>query len=88
MPFKLDQFKENGLSEQSSVKNIIMVDRGTCSFAHKVRNIEVFGAGLAVIADNQDEFTETIVMGDDGTGHDIKIPSYIILKNDADKIKA
>jgi len=65
-----------------------MVDRGSCSFAHKVRNIEIFGGGLAVIADNEVETTENIVMGDDGTGHDIKIPSYIINKNAADKIKS
>jgi len=65
-----------------------MVDRGTCSFAHKVRNIEIFGAGLAIIADNHDEFSENIIMGDDGTGHDIRIPSYLINKKSADKIKA
>ncbi|CDW89350.1 UNKNOWN [Stylonychia lemnae] len=88
LPFKLEDFNGDELAEQASVKDIIMVDRGLCSFVAKVRNIEAFGVHLAVIADTVNEFTEAIVMGDDGTGHDIKIPAYIIKSTDAEKIKA
>jgi hypothetical protein len=64
-----------------------MVDRGTCSFVTKVRNIEKLGIKFAVIADTQEEESENLIMTDDGTGHSINIPSFIIRKKDADMIK-
>lgn len=65
-----------------------MVDRGTCSFVAKVRNLEKLGLKLAVIADTQEEDSENLIMSDDGTGHSITIPSFIIRKKDADIMKA
>jgi hypothetical protein len=60
-----------------------MVDRGNCSFVTKVRNIEKFGIQLAIIADTQEEDTENLIMTDDGSGHSINIPSFIIRKKEA-----
>lgn len=64
-----------------------MVDRGSCTFVKKVKNIEDYGIKLAIIADDRDEYTENLIMADDGNGHSITIPSFIINKKDADKIK-
>ena len=66
---------------------VIMVDRGGCTFVTKVRNIEKLGIQMALIADDQVENIEYLIMADDGSGHRINIPSFIIMKNDADHIK-
>lgn len=79
-----------------------MVDRGGCTFVKKVRNAQRSGAAGVLIADNtclcsdkdclsnntiaQCESTEPI-MADDGSGADISIPSFLMFKHDADKIK-
>ena len=67
---------------------IILVMRGGCTFVKKVRNIEKTGIKLAIIADNKDEHSEDLIMSDDGTGQSITIPSFIIRKQDAQKIIA
>lgn len=82
---------------------ILMVDRGDCTFVQKVRNAQRAGAAAVLIADSvclcgatdcdfgpeQDICeTEEPIMADDGSGADISIPSFLIFKQDADKIKA
>ena len=82
---------------------ILMVDRGDCTFVQKVRNAQRAGAAAVIIADNtclcgatdckfgpnQDECeSEEPIMADDGSGADISIPSFLLFKQDADKIKA
>jgi hypothetical protein len=52
-----------------------------------VRNIEKLGVKMAIIADDKEESTELLIMGDDGTGHSVNIPSFIIRKKEADIIK-
>ena len=74
-------------NEDSDLTPIIMVDRGVCSFVTKVRNIEKLGIKLAVVADNQEEESENLIMTDDGSGHSIGIPSFIVRKKDADVFK-
>jgi hypothetical protein len=66
---------------------IIMVDRGTCSFVTKTRNVQNLGGHLALIVDNSDEQIETILMADDGSGSDINIPAILISKRDGDILK-
>jgi len=82
---------------------ILMIDRGGCSFVEKVRNAQHAGAAGAIIADNicvcdDDECMKTLkdgdtceqtepTMSDDGSGGDIKIPSFLMYKHDADVIK-
>lgn len=43
---------------------------------------------MALIADNKEfEDPEKLLMSDDGTGKSIKIPTFLIAKNDSVKIK-
>jgi PA domain len=80
---------------------ILMVDRGDCTFVQKVRNAQRIGAAAVLIADNtcqctaveckleegeECEGTEPI-MADDGSGSDVTIASFLVFKQDADKIK-
>lgn len=79
----------------------LLVDRGGCSFVEKVRNAQKDNATAVLIADNTClcTFPEDVcsadqvcedgepTMDDDGTGDDIRIPSMLLLKPDADKIK-
>ena len=59
---------------------IVVVLRGECSFVTKVRNAERAGASLLVVADHQKEDVKNVIMGDDGTGTGIRIPSMLIGK--------
>ena len=66
---------------------IILVDRGECSFVAKVRNAERAGASLVVVIDNRAENITNVIMGDDGTGTGIRIPSMLIGRQDGVKLK-
>jgi hypothetical protein len=79
---------------------ILMVDRGSCTFTTKVRNAQRSGAAGVIIADDsclcsagpacvsEEECEEREpIMADDGSGHDISIPSFLMFKQDADKLK-
>jgi len=82
---------------------ILMVDRGECTFVHKVRNAQKVGAAGVLISDttclcsfkdkckpeNEDDLCEQFepVMADDGSGADISIPAFLLFKQDADLIK-
>lgn len=59
---------------------IVIVQRGDCSFVTKVRNAERAGASLLVVVDNNQEDIKNVIMGDDGTGTGIRIPSMLIGK--------
>ncbi|KAL3904165.1 MAG: hypothetical protein SGILL_010173, partial [Bacillariaceae sp.] len=82
---------------------ILMVDRGSCTFVKKVRNAQRTGAAGVIIADNTCLCSDTEcvaasdnpscetsepIMADDGSGADISIPSFLMFKVDADKVKA
>lgn len=93
---------ENGVMKPWESPFILMVDRGGCTFVKKVRNAQRAGAAGVIIADNaclcsdqacmtamgttQCETAEPI-MADDGSGADISIPSFLMFKVDADKVK-
>jgi len=82
---------------------ILMANRGSCTFQTKVRNAQRVGAAALIVADNacrcSDEVAglcnsrgatcekESPFMGDDGSGHDIHIPSMLMSKHDAESIK-
>lgn len=66
---------------------IVIVDRGECTFVTKVRNIEKLGVKLAIIVDDREEYSENLIMADDGTGHSINIPAFIVRKKDGNIIK-
>ncbi len=42
---------------------------------------------MAIIVDDKEENTEDLIMADDGTGHSVNIPSFIIRKKEGDLIK-
>ena len=86
--FTQQDFRNDFLfDEDSDLSPVVMVERGGCTFVTKVRNIEKLGIKLAIIADNQTEDTENLIMADDGTGHSINIPSFIIRKKEADILR-
>ena len=88
-PYRNEDFPSSFFAdEESDLNPIIMADRGNCSFVSKVRNIERQGVKLAIITDNLEEDSENLIMSDDGTGHSINIPSFIIRKKESDLIKA
>ena len=61
---------------------IVITKRGNCSFVTKVRNAERAGASLLVVVDNNLENVKNVIMGDDGTGTGIRIPSMLIGKEE------
>ena len=60
---------------------VILVERGSCTFVTKVRNVEKAGANVAIIGDTKSEKSEVYIMTDDGSGHSINIPSFFVPKN-------
>ncbi len=74
-------------SQDSDLSPVVIVDRGDCTFVTKVRNIEKLGVKMAIIVDDKEENSEFLIMADDGSGHSINIPSYIVRKKEGDIIK-
>lgn len=66
---------------------IIMVDRGTCTYVTKTRNVQNIGGHLALIVNNMNGSIDNVLLNDDGTGSDIMIPTVLISKEDGGKIK-
>jgi hypothetical protein len=66
---------------------IVLVERGTCTFVTKVRNVEKAGANAAIIIDNIIEPRKKVIMSDDGSGHTIGIPSFIVPKKVGESLK-
>ena len=73
--------------EDTIPTKILLLDRGDCSFVAKVRNAERAGASLVVVIDNKVENVTNVIMGDDGTGVGIRIPSMLIGKTDGEILK-
>ncbi|KAL3923352.1 MAG: hypothetical protein SGILL_001704 [Bacillariaceae sp.] len=80
---------------------LLLVDRGDCSFVEKIRNAQRDNATAVLIADNtclcsiegscdEGEECEKVepTMDDDGTGVDIHIPSLLLFKPDADRLRS
>lgn len=85
---KMDATEDTSNDPNETKKTkIIMVERGECSFVQKVRNAERAGASLVVVIDNKTEDIEKAVMGDDGTGTGIRVPSMLIGKEHGKKLK-
>lgn len=66
---------------------IVMVNRGTCKFIEKARNIQNAGGKVALIVNNDDTDPTSVIMSDDGTGSDIMIPLVLISKKDGEILK-
>ena len=92
LPFTEDMFNEDARKALYYDKvvvelPVILIDRGNCTFVTKVRNVEKAGANVAIIGDDRFEFSELLVMSDDGSGHSINIPSFLVRKETADQFK-
>ena len=74
-------------SQDAFAVKIVLVDRGNCSFVTKVRNAERAGASLVVVFDDRVENITNVIMGDDGTGTGIRIPSMLIGKDSGKILK-
>eukprot|EP01084_Bolivina_argentea_P067035 122163_1 len=77
---------------------ILLIDRGNCSFVSKVRLAQHSGASGVVIADDKcvcsnpqckDYDCEGIepILGDDGSGNDVEIPSFLLEREDGKILK-
>ena len=66
---------------------VILLDRGDCTFVTKVRNVEKVGANVALIGDSKMEDSNIFIMSDDGSGHSINIPSFLLRQETADAFK-
>ena len=76
------EFKQDAFATK-----IVLLDRGNCSFVTKVRNAERAGASLVVVIDDREENISNVIMGDDGTGMGIRIPSMLIGKDSGKILK-
>lgn len=101
--YPIREMGEDGKMKPWPSPYILMVDRGQCAFVQKARNAQRSGAAGVIIADNtclcsagDSCFSEPgfvcesaePIMADDGSGSDISIPSFLMFKEDADKLKA
>ena len=65
--------------------NIAFLDRGTCTLTTKARNAQAAGAVAVIIANNTPTLPASV--GDDGTGSNITIPSFLLAQNAGDAIR-
>jgi hypothetical protein len=68
-------------------KDIVMVDRGNCTFVKKIKNLASKGAKAGIVVNNRAGTIGDFMMMDDGTGSDIEIPSVLISQEDGEIIK-
>ena len=64
---------------------IVLIDRGDCTFVRKVRNAQDFQALGVIVANNVGG--DPVIMGDDGSGGDITIPSVMVSQSDGQTIR-
>lgn len=64
------------------VPPIIIVKRGDCSFVTKIRNIQRAGGMAGIVFDDKNDDIRSVIMSDDGSGSEIRIPSMLIGKED------
>ncbi len=74
----MSQMNFNKNVDDGDAVPFFIVERGTCSFVKKVRNLESIGVAVVIIVDDSNEPIENIVMSDDGTGGGIRIPSMLV----------
>jgi len=71
--------------------NVVLVNRGLCTFVTKVRVAERKGAHAVVVVDQMtsdrtSEDIQRIIMADDGYGDDVRIPSMLISRFEGRKL--
>jgi hypothetical protein len=66
---------------------ILLLERGNCAFVIKVRHAEDIGARLVLIVNNKDSDIDSIIMTDNGLGGNLKIPAFLISREDGQTIR-
>jgi hypothetical protein len=87
-----DLAEDHSLADQLGLdhQGMVIVNGGNCPITTKVRNIQNVGAQIAIIIDEQEENSWTVVMDDDsndGSGRNLHIPALLIPKGYGDVIK-
>merc|ERR1712137_1249913 len=77
----------SGTYNEVGLINIVMVRRGLCSFVTKVRVARAKGAHAVIIVDKENSVLTAkdiskLIIGNDGYGDDIDIPSILVSKAD------
>ena len=83
---KVMDAEQSGEKSETFPTKIFIAERGSCTFVNKVRNAERAGASLLVVVDSKVENVTNVIMGDDGTGTGIRIPSMLIGKTDGEML--
>lgn len=87
-PHCTDDYK---LPDEEGIPLIPILERGGCTFVTKTRVAAAMGAKAVIIIDSEarskDELSR-IIVADDGTGGDIRIPTILITKADGESLKA
>ena len=73
-------------SNFSENMNILLVYRGNCSFIYKARIAQNAHYSMIIIINNINTDIKKVIINDDGTGNDIRIPIAMISKNDGDNL--
>lgn len=73
-------------SRDASIRNVLLVKRGTCKFTQKVINAQNLGADVIIIYDNNNGDAPSVIMKNDGHGHLAEIPSLFISHTDGLKL--
>ena len=68
------------ISQNEYVENfkILLVYNGDCPKVQKARNAQESGASMLLLINNNDEDIKNIILDNDGSGNDIKIPVGLI----------
>jgi len=77
-----DEHAESNNFDDNNQHKFVLLERGDCHFVTKVRNVALNGGDLAIIIDTHEEDIRGVIMGDDGTGAGIRIPSVSIGNTD------
>jgi len=85
-----DPFGPHGFSEKKLV-NVVLVRRGSCTFVTKVRIAQHKEAHAVIVVDKASstltaEEIQHVMMGDDGKGYSVKIPSILISRFEGQKL--
>ena len=72
--------KDVNVDSENMKGRAVLVPRGACSFAEKARNLEDLGAGMMVVANDNDSVTDMGVHPDYKQAN-IRISSVMITKN-------
>lgn len=83
--------RAHGSYSEVQLINVVMVRRGKCSFVTKARIAAKKGAHAVIIVDKEDskltsQELQQIIIGDDGYGDQVHIPSLLISKVEGEKL--